>query len=119
MTWALSAVSLFFGFLIGGVCVLLAVAVGFQVAPGSTPAPAATDPHLEIAAPIGTQIVVDGEAVGKTATVTPGVPHELVVTLQGAEPWKTTLTLQAGETRVFVISEAQVHPADKSKARNR
>ncbi len=114
LTWALSAVSLFFGFLIGGVCVLLAMLVGFKLGPQQVAGVAgSTDPHIEVVAPPGTQILVDGDAVGRSVGVAPGKPHELTITLQGMPPWKTTLTMSAGETRVFVI-EAPTVPAAKT-----
>ncbi|MEQ1570284.1 MAG: PEGA domain-containing protein, partial [Myxococcota bacterium] len=74
------------------------------IAFSGTPAPAASQaPTIEIQAPPGTQVLLNGEAVGKTVSVEPDRAHQLQVDLKGHESWTTSVRLGLGETRVFVV----------------
>jgi hypothetical protein len=66
--------------------------------------PASGPPRIEVVAPPGSIVEIDGAVVGGPKTVDAGVPHTVRVALQGAPPWTTTLTLDAGQTRVIVVT---------------
>jgi hypothetical protein len=82
------------------------LAAGFRFLPSDSPLQ--QPPRIEVSAPSGTQITLDGDAVGKQVTVEPDKVHHLVVTLQGHEPWTTEVKLGMGETRVIVVSPVEV-----------
>jgi hypothetical protein len=82
---------------------------GFGYAGQKAPPPPST-PTIEVLAPVGTQILLNGEAVGKEIIVEPDVGHRLEITVRGHEPFTTEVKLGPGETRVFVVraEEAKV-----------
>ncbi len=103
--YAVSAVTLLLGLFVGAtVATLIALLVPNRPAPVAVP----TAPtQIEVVAPTGTQILLDGDAVGPKTQVAPGELHKLVVTLGGHEPWTTELKLQAGESRVIIVTAAE------------
>jgi serine/threonine protein kinase len=75
-----------------------------DAAPRPDRAPDPGPPRIEIVAPPGSVVEIDGAVVGGPKTVDAGVPHTVRVALRGAPPWTTTLTLDAGQTRVIVVT---------------
>jgi serine/threonine protein kinase len=109
--WLVSVVALVIG--LAGGALITAVAAGLLAwtsGPGEPP-PTGT-PMIEVLAPMGTQIVLNGDAVGKSVAVEPGVVQKLVVTVRGGEPWSTEVKLGPGETRVFVFTAVEPKPKE-------
>ncbi|MEQ1504680.1 MAG: hypothetical protein ABMB14_20740, partial [Myxococcota bacterium] len=110
VAWLLSPLALLIGVALG---VLISAAAAGVVAgygyAGQTP-PSNRTPTIEVLAPMGTQVLLNGEAVGKTVLVDPDRVNKLEVTVRGHEPWSTDVKLGAGETRVFVVSPVDVKP---------
>lgn len=107
--WLVSLVTLIVGLAIGAF--VTAVAAGLVAWTGipAEPPPTGT-PMLEVQAPKGTQIQLDGDAVGPSVPVEPGI-HALTVTVPGGEPWNTEIRFGPGETRVFVFTAVEPKPA--------
>lgn len=105
---ALAAVSLVVGLVLGStLAVTLGLLAGFRPhAPVS-----GNEPAIRVVAPGGTQIRLNGDAVGSEVRVQPGVEHELEIHLRNHEPWVDKVTLQPGEERVFVIEVTPVRQA--------
>ena len=93
-------VGLFLGTVIG-------VVVGQALDLGSPP-PAM--PVLQVQAPAGVSVTVDGSPVTSTVSLTPGVPHPVIIQRPGEPASQTNLTLQPGEVRVLVISAVDASP---------
>jgi hypothetical protein len=85
---------------------LVAALLGRLGEPDPTPrrAPPSGPPRIEVVAPPGSVVEVDGVAVTGPKTVDAGVPHTVRVALRDAPAWTTTLTLDAGQTRVIVVT---------------
>ena len=110
--WAMAVVALFFGLGTGALLtVALGLAAGFQYVPDD--APIRRDPVIRVVAPAGTQITLDGDAVGKEITVAPGEQHTLEVTLRDHAPWTTELTLEKGDERVIIMNSATAKPSGR------
>lgn len=107
----LSVVALVIGIAVGALITAIAAGLiaGFGYAGQEGPPPEST-PTIEVIAPMGTQILLNGEAVGKQISVEPDRIHRLEVTLRGLEPWTTEVKLRAGETRVFVVTAVEAKP---------
>jgi serine/threonine protein kinase len=111
--WLVSVVALVIG--LAGGALITAIAAGlFAWTQGPTEAPASGTPMIEVLAPMGTQIVLNGDAVGKSVAVEPGVVQNLVVTVRGGEPWSTEVKLGPGETRVFVFTAVEPKPKESN-----
>jgi serine/threonine protein kinase len=94
------------GLLVGVFVGTVAGAVaGTMLAPqaqGSTPV-------LQVEAPAGAIVTVDGALVQGAIQVAPGEIHAVAVQLPGrSAPLRATVTLRSGEVRLLVISEVQV-----------
>ena len=109
--WVFPIVALVVGLGLGSLITALAAGLiaGVGYAGQEDPLPEST-PTIEVIAPMGTQILLNGEAVGKQITVEPDRIHRLEVTLRGLEPWTTEVKLRAGETRVFVVTAVEAKP---------
>jgi hypothetical protein len=107
MAWLLSPLALMVGVAIG--VLVTAAAAGMWSQLGTSP-PAQAPPMIEVVAPIGTQILLNGEAVPKTVAVEPDRVHTLEVTVRGFPPWTTSVKLTRGETRVFVVKGEALEP---------
>lgn len=106
--WVASILALVIG--LGAGAFFTAVAAGLIAGygySGQEPPPIASTPTIEVIAPMGTQILLNGEAVGKEITVEPNKIHRLEVTIRGHEPWTTEVKLGPGETRVFVVTAVE------------
>ena len=115
---AVAAAALFVGLFFGALAAIGSMlAAGFRIVPADSPTLQA--PVIEVTAPVGTQILLDGEAVGKHVPVQADVVHKLVVTLQGQEPWRTDILLRVGETRVIVLSPVEVKSPVSQKPKPR
>jgi hypothetical protein len=112
--WAVSAVTLLLGLFIGGTLSAM-VALVLNGQPGATAAVPVAPTQIEVVAPSGTQILLDGDAVGRRVTVTPNELHKLMVTLRDHEPWTTELNLQAGESRVIIVTAVESRAAQPPK----
>jgi serine/threonine protein kinase len=92
---------LLFGIAIGAFLTSLSgYAVGFRYQGGER----SHAPTVRVEAPQGTAVMLNGDAVGGPVSVKPGVSNTLEVVLKGHEPYKQTITLNAGEERVIVVS---------------
>lgn len=63
------------------------------------------EPHIEVVAPAGTEIRVDGVVVGPSAKVKPGEVHNVHVTLRSGQTWSQEVVLNRGEHSVIILSE--------------
>ncbi len=110
--WAVAAFTLFLGLFLGAVTAGIVVMVMSRPGPnGGAAAPAAGPTQIEVVAPVGTEILLDGDAVGPRTTVSAGESHKLLVKLRDQQTWSTELKLQPGETRVFIVTPATTQPA--------
>lgn len=87
-------VGLFLGTVIG-------VVVGQALDLGAAP-PAM--PVLQVQAPAGVSVTIDGTPVSGTVNVSPGTPHAVIIQRGDETPVQSNLTLQPGEVRVLVVS---------------
>ncbi|MEZ4239338.1 MAG: serine/threonine-protein kinase [Myxococcota bacterium] len=110
MGWLLSPVALVVGLAVG--VLVTALVAGFVSQLSAAPAPIDA-PMIEVQAPVGTQILLDGEAVPKSVAVEPDRLHTLEVTVRDFPAWSTQVQLERGETRVFVIRAEALAPAPK------
>jgi serine/threonine protein kinase len=109
--WAVSAFTLLLGLFVGAVISALVVLLVSGPGKATPTGPVAGPTLIEVVAPNGTEILLDGDAVGARTSVTPNDAHKLSVKLQNQAPWTTDLKLQPGETRVFIVTAAEARPA--------
>jgi eukaryotic-like serine/threonine-protein kinase len=107
MAWLLSPLALVLGLAVG--VLVTALAAGMWAQLGSSPPPQ-DSPMIEVVAPMGTQILLNGEAVPKSVAVEPDRLHTLEVTVRGFPPWTTNVKLSRGETRVYMIKAEELQP---------
>ena len=97
----LAVMTLLAGLVLGaGTTVTLGWLAGFRYQGSGTN----NAPTITVQAPIGTAVVLNGDAVGGPVVVQPGVANTLEVTLKGHEPIRQTVTLGVGEARVIVVT---------------
>ena len=102
VAWATAIVGLFLGLSLGSATTgFFALLAGFRFVGIADPTLA--DPQIHVVAPPGTQVVIDGNVVGKRVDVTAGELHRVEVTLQGQPPWTEELVLNRGEHRVLIL----------------
>jgi hypothetical protein len=98
---------------LAGGALITAIAAGLLAwTTGPVEPPPTGTPMIEVLAPMGTQIVLNGDAVGKSVAVEPNVVQKLEVTVRGGEPWSTEVKLGPGETRVFVFTAVEPKPKE-------
>ena len=85
-----------FGFILGG----LSTAVAIQVLGGQ---PSATQSQLQVEAPTGALIRVNGQPAFGPLQVAPNIKHTIEVEAMGYEAWKGDVSLVPGELRVVTI----------------
>jgi serine/threonine protein kinase len=69
-------------------------------------------PTLSVNAPPRTAIQVDGDAVSRVVTLTPGQTHVIRIVTQGHEPWETKLLAEPGKE--YVITMTTQKPIEKA-----
>lgn len=109
--WMVSPVALVVGLLGGALLTSLAAGLVASYGYGGPPPPPPHSPTIEVIAPIGTQILLDGEAVAKEFPVEPDRLHHLEVTIKGYAPFTADLKLGMGESMVYMINAVDVKPA--------
>ena len=103
MAWTLTVSGLLAGVVLGAAS---AVLIGLMA--GVRPigrGPILASPRVEVVAPTGTEVRIDGDVVGKVAEVDPGATHQVEITLRGGEVWRTELVLNRGEHSVIILSQ--------------
>ncbi len=103
--WALGGVfvGLGLGFLLGSLGGL-----GVASAVHSLPSSSAT---VDIVAPPGASILINGAAVGARAAVPTGAPQRLQVSMPGCRTYETEFVLASGESRMIVVALERVGPS--------
>ena len=97
--WILAASSLVLGLLVGvatGIAVTLLIVRGGAIS---------ADSVLNVEAPAGTAVLLDGEAISVGEVQIPAGEHRLEITPRGRETIEQSFSIAAGETRVIVVGD--------------
>jgi len=110
------AVLMLVGGLFGGMglTVVLGLAAGVAGGAAETPSRGAV---VQVQAPPGTSIKLDGDAVGARFSVPTEGPHRIEIHLEGHEPWQEEVQFRHGEYRVFKIQAVELQPSDDAEGR--
>mgnify|MGYP006902794996 CR=1 FL=1 len=108
LTMAALLLGLFGGGFVGAVG-LYATGLGAVVAP-SPPVP---DPVLRVLAPPGIEVQVDDVVVDGQTTVRAGEPVRVALSGKGYQGSEMTLTLDAGEVRVLLVTAQATEPESR------
>ena len=105
------AVLMLVGGLFGGMGLTVVLGIAAGVMGGGAAPPTTRAATVQIVAPPGTEIKLDGDAVGTRFTVPDG-DHELWIHVEGHDPWTDRLTVSPGEQRVFTFTSVELSPSD-------
>jgi serine/threonine-protein kinase len=98
----LAGVAAILTFLVGlFVGTVVGVVVGQALDLGAAPPP---DPVLQVQAPVGSTVTVDGQRVAGAVPLAPGVPHAVEVAGPNQPTVQTNIVLQPGEVRVLIVA---------------
>ena len=98
--------SVLLGMAIGGTAGFLGGVLGTQA-----PAEVAQPARLEVAAPAGAVVLVNGIQVGDGVSVGPNQPQQVEVTL-GDSSWSGTVSVGPNQTRMLLIDVAELEPQE-------
>lgn len=98
--------SVLLGMAVGGMAGFLGGVLGTQ-----TPVEVVQPARLEVDAPEGAVVMVNGVQVGDGVTVGPNQPQQVEVTL-GNSSWSGTISVGRNQTRMLLIDVAELEPAE-------
>jgi hypothetical protein len=66
---------------------------------------------VQVVAPAGTSIKLDGDAVGTKFSVPTEGRHRIEIELDGHEPWSEEFSFSHGEYRVLHVEQVELTPS--------